>query len=437
MSDSNRNTGQNRDYSYLVPAGSDVKPNGEVEIHCPLPEHVDNKPSASFNVQKGVWHCMRCGRGGSAKEYAELTGQQWRTGSAGTSSKGTSQRQKATRRREFRLLPKLTHGPNLGTVYYYFFRSTGAPAAGVSRTHGKRIRQFVLDDEGARRWSAPEYWMPYSPVLDLAYQHFMETGEDRSDQLVRWFDRGNDRPVLVVEGEKCARIAMEHCGGMYDVLAWSGGTNSVPKTRWDALKNRRVYLFADNDEPGRKAMDQLAGILQDLGNSVFRTPIVGEEGSGADIEQLLETWDSDSRSWNLRSWIQGSVPFEPFFREDPANAPEVPDTNSVETSTSSSSSDSPAILMNSAGLQSALGSLGYRVRCVADGELAISRDSGATWMDFDKWAQAFVREEIEAGFVFVENNGTSRAWFDDSRWRNSIRALSHRLNRQIDDTDKD
>ena len=36
----------------------------EVMISCPLPGHPDAQPSASMNLDKGVWNCHRCGIGG-------------------------------------------------------------------------------------------------------------------------------------------------------------------------------------------------------------------------------------------------------------------------------------------------------------------------------------------------------------------------------------
>src|SRR5690242_10458551 len=39
---------------------------GDQPIRCPSVEHEDRRPSASLNLEKEVWHCAGCGRGGGA-----------------------------------------------------------------------------------------------------------------------------------------------------------------------------------------------------------------------------------------------------------------------------------------------------------------------------------------------------------------------------------
>ena len=71
-----------------------------------------------------------------------------------------------------------------------------------------------------------------------------------------------DKPVLVVEGEKCA----DHLATLgYASVAWCGGTNKVTRTRWGALAGREIILWPDHDAAGLKAMQQLAEILDGLG----------------------------------------------------------------------------------------------------------------------------------------------------------------------------
>lgn len=49
---------------------------------CPL--HAERTPSFSANVEKGVWYCFGCGRGGGVKDFALAIGEQWVTQSAVT-----------------------------------------------------------------------------------------------------------------------------------------------------------------------------------------------------------------------------------------------------------------------------------------------------------------------------------------------------------------
>jgi hypothetical protein len=74
---------------------------------------------------------------------------------------------------------------------------------------------------------------------------------------------GNDLPVLVVEGEKCARVEVPG----FVVVSWLGGTANMAKSSWTPLKKRKVYIWPDadsardrngdmkslHDQPGMKA----------------------------------------------------------------------------------------------------------------------------------------------------------------------------------------
>jgi AAA domain len=71
--------------------------------------------------------------------------------------------------------------------------------------------------------------------------------------------------VVIVEGEKTADAAAKVFPHSV-VTTWSGGCNAVNKTDWLPLACRsRVLLIPDKDDPGRKAMLQVASILAGLG----------------------------------------------------------------------------------------------------------------------------------------------------------------------------
>ena len=66
-----------------------------------------------------------------------------------------------------------------------------------------------------------------------------------------------DTPVLIVEGEKCASVPVPG----FIVATWSGGTSAVHRTDWEPLKGRKVLIWPDADEVGRKAADQIQVII--------------------------------------------------------------------------------------------------------------------------------------------------------------------------------
>ena len=71
--------------------------------------------------------------------------------------------------------------------------------------------------------------------------------------------KGNDKKIIIAEGEKAVVEAEKKIEFTdYLKLCWSGGSNQVHKTNFEALKDREVILWPDNDEAGLKAMTEVA-----------------------------------------------------------------------------------------------------------------------------------------------------------------------------------
>ncbi len=64
---------------------------------------------------------------------------------------------------------------------------------------------------------------------------------------------GNDLPVLIVEGEKCASIVVDG----YISTTWIGGCLAVDKSDFAILKDRRVIIWPDADDPGTLAAKKI------------------------------------------------------------------------------------------------------------------------------------------------------------------------------------
>lgn len=66
--------------------------------------------------------------------------------------------------------------------------------------------------------------------------------------------------ILVVEGEKTADAARGLFPGVA-VVTWRGGASNIRAEDFAGTNGKVVYLWPDNDEPGRKAMGKIAGLL--------------------------------------------------------------------------------------------------------------------------------------------------------------------------------
>ncbi len=71
-------------------------------------------------------------------------------------------------------------------------------------------------------------------------------------------------PVLIVEGEKAADAATNLFND-YTITTWPNGSKAVGKTDWKPLAGRDVVLWPDTDEPGTKAMANVANQLCSIG----------------------------------------------------------------------------------------------------------------------------------------------------------------------------
>lgn len=76
-----------------------------------------------------------------------------------------------------------------------------------------------------------------------------------------------DAPVLLVEGEKAADAAAELFPD-YVAIAWPGGATAVSKVDWRPLAGRRVAVWPDADDEGRKAAAHVVNALTSIGASI-------------------------------------------------------------------------------------------------------------------------------------------------------------------------
>ena len=146
------------------------------------------------------------------------------------------------------------------------------------------------------------------------------------------------RPVVVVEGEKCAQAGHELLGEEFDWVAWPGGCKTWNYAAWSLLAGRTVYLWPDCDaqrkrlskaereagvdastkplldahlQPGMQAMVHIGTeLVARQGCSVLlcQIPAPGTVGDGWDVaDAIAQGWDADQ----VRGFIRKAVEFVP------------------------------------------------------------------------------------------------------------------------------
>jgi len=129
-----------------------------------------------------------------------------------------------------------------------------------------------------------------------------------------------DWPVLVVEGEKCAKAAMQIVGDGYVVTTWPGGSNSDAHANFKPLHGRDVVLWPDadsrqrypkshptapevrkpyNEQPGPAVMDRIARSLAPYCPKVR-------------IINVKDLYDQDADGWDAADALKAGWTWEEF-----------------------------------------------------------------------------------------------------------------------------
>lgn len=157
--------------------------------------------------------------------------------------------------------------------------------------------------------------------------------------------RRPELPLLIVEGEKCADAADAMLHDELEVNSWSGGGKAVKKTDWSPIAGRDVILWADADgkrykegheregelmpeteQPGMKAMEEIAKLLRGQDNRVtfVNIPQPGEVEDGWDIFDLIAAGATKDE---VMAWVTSLR--VPAVAADPApHAPAAPAVDS-------------------------------------------------------------------------------------------------------------
>lgn len=98
------------------------------------------------------------------------------------------------------------------------------------------------------------------------------------------------KPILIVEGEKAAEAAQSAMTA-YIVTTWPCGTNSWSKADWSVLKGRKVLLWPDGDDVGRKCMTEIAHHLWDICSEIKLINTDKENGWDAADAFITEGWN--------------------------------------------------------------------------------------------------------------------------------------------------
>jgi putative DNA primase/helicase len=209
----------------------------EIIVRC-LSHRPDAHASLRLNRESGVWYCDPCGVGGGVLDLVMLAGA------------ATDHSEAARWLRDRQLLAgDASSGDVVGRREWRLSDASGSYLA----THHRE------DREGGTK----VFWWSRNGSLGLGGLKAADLPLYGADVLAK---SPSDGSVLVVEGEKAAD-ALRRSG--FSVVATVTGAGVTPsQASLEVLRGREIVLWPDNDDPGRKHMDRIAGRLRDIASKV-------------------------------------------------------------------------------------------------------------------------------------------------------------------------
>mgnify|MGYP003119517905 FL=1 len=263
-------------YDQVASHFENVKPLGPNKFICKCPCHNDTKQSliVSIDHKDGKdWVNPYCFAGCDIKELRSLVREMGFNKFGGTTK------------------PRIVKDPESGDIF-------------VSRLPlkmAKEKRDELWKDWGFDKTYMYSYWQ--SDIdKPKTFSHFITRKDlpdgdktfcihtlwkDKDTKQYKWLKKGppsnfkrppyfmnlgrNPTTCFIHEGEKAVNACKKNYKEILHVT-WQGGSNAVSKTDWSQLHNigiEKFYLIPDNDEPGNKAMNEIATKLVDTEAEIF------------------------------------------------------------------------------------------------------------------------------------------------------------------------
>jgi Virulence-associated protein E-like domain len=265
---------------------------------CVNPSHDDRNPSAHILDGDEKWYCHGCDEKGDvvdlealrtgiskAEAAARLGGESWQGPLREPPPKGS----KPQLVRDFGPPPE--DAPRLIPPRLTLLKKTGdgTYSKRVDHLYEYRDRHGVLQGYVARvDFDEKKEGKDIFPIRwHLQYRAWIQAGWTKGETRPLFNEhRLAERPldeVLVVEGEKAARIAEALFPHMV-CISWMGGDKNADKSDYSGLKGRHLTLWRDNDDVGLTAMDTVARKAQ--ATTILAVPISKDWGDGWDVADV-------------------------------------------------------------------------------------------------------------------------------------------------------
>jgi Protein of unknown function (DUF3987) len=188
------------------------------------------------------------------------------------------------------------------------FPTANDALAALERMHGKCSMQWTYQDAHGKpvgvvvRWDKPDSKdKDFRPVA--RHGNAWRIGAMAVPRPLYQLPELTDaRHVVVVEGEKAADAARS-LG--FTATTSAGGSQAAGKADWTLLAGKEVWILPDNDAPGRKYADAVAGILARLTPaSVVRIVYLPDLPKGGDIVDWIDAHGEAAEPEEMKSELE-------------------------------------------------------------------------------------------------------------------------------------
>jgi hypothetical protein len=250
---------------------------------CPF--HEEKYPSFKVNVEKNIFKCFGCGKGGSPYMFIKLYNEKNNTNHRidNTAEPIKPKQEFKDKIDDWKIIapvPVWVEQPSFRHFNY------GVPSDVFRFPNEKGLTMFYTC-----RFNLPndsKEVLPFSYCTNGKQGKWMwRAMKDNRPMYGLLKILNNNKPIVLVEGEGKCDVGNKSCDE-FVFASWQGGANGYKLTDFSVLKGRDVILLQDNDDKGMSAMDGIESIINPYVNKVYR------------INQLVDKpnkWDIKDHRW--------------------------------------------------------------------------------------------------------------------------------------------
>ena len=283
-----------------------VDSKGELWMPCPLPfgnhKHGDQNPSFSINLKSGDCFCFVCGGGSlswlvqNIKDISFDDARAYvRNLESGNEDKDDFKKRIKSKldsnnmSQSFEKIPQqIFSEPTISDDFYYH---PWVEAQGISKETAMKFNLFYDPERNVvafpHHWQGKLVgmqfrnldWGPDSVRKKTIAKYYNTPGFPKKNTLFNYDSQQGDTIILVESPKTC--IVMDGRG--YPNFVGTFGANTGYEQMAALWKFKRIYLWPDNDDPGKKALREEVKLLKEFVDIYIVPPVDIPKGDAADI----------------------------------------------------------------------------------------------------------------------------------------------------------